>query len=119
YYRRMNFILRIVVTGLVAYFLQKILSGVHIASWQAGIGFALLLSLMNALLKPILEFISFPITCISFGLYLFVINALMVMATDYFICSVKIDCFWWALIFSLLLSLVSGALSGMMKKERR
>lgn len=108
----MNFIIRTLITAAVAYGLTYILTGVHFAGFQAAIVFSLFLALLNAVVKPILQFFSLPITIITFGLFLLVINALVILIADHFMDSVKIDGFWWALIFSIALSLCSSVLQG-------
>ncbi len=106
----MNFILKVLVTGLIAYLLPAILSGVKIADMKTAALFALVLALLNAIVKPILVILTIPVTIISLGLFLLIINALMVMLAANFFKGVEVDGFWWALIFSILLSLGSSIL---------
>jgi putative membrane protein len=65
---------------------------------------------LNAILKPILVILTLPITLVTFGLFLFVINAAIILLADKFIDGFVVDGFWWALLFSLLLSIVSAVL---------
>jgi len=106
----MNFILKVLITGLIAYLLQNILSGVRIVDMKTAALFALVLALFNAIVKPVLVILTIPVTVFTLGLFLLVINAFMVLLTAHFFEGVFVDGFWWALIFSILLSIGSSVL---------
>src|ERR1700761_6842746 len=106
----MNFLLRIVITAVVAFALSYILPGVHIFSFWTAIKVALVLAILNFLLKPILVILTLPITIVTFGLFLFIINAIIVWFVGYLVSGFHIDSFMWALLFSLLLSLLTSIL---------
>ena len=107
----MNFILRLLISGIIAYVLAKILSGVHISNITTAIIFALVLACLNAIVKPILVLLTLPITVVTLGLFLFVINALIILLADKLLDGIRVDGFWWALIFSIILSVFSSALN--------
>jgi putative membrane protein len=111
----MNFIMRIIITSIVAFGLSYILSGVHFDTFTSAIVLAIVLAILNAIVKPILIFITLPITVVTLGLFLFVINAVIILLTDSLIKDFHVDGFWWALLFSLLLSIVTSVLY----KEKR
>jgi len=113
----MNFIIRLLITAISAFLLSKILSGVHFDSFGATIIFAIVLGLLNLIVKPILSILSLPITIITLGLFSFVINAFMILLTDYFMSSMAVDGFLWALLFSILLSIVTSAFSIIFEKD--
>jgi putative membrane protein len=71
---------------------------------------ALVLAILNAIVKPILIFITLPITVVTLGLFLFVINALIILLADKLLKGFQVNGFWWALLFSLLLSIVTSVL---------
>ncbi|MFT4093021.1 MAG: phage holin family protein [Niabella sp.] len=106
----MNFILKVLVTALIAYLLQKILAGVRIADIKTAALFALVLALLNAIVKPVLVILTIPVTVLTLGLFLLVINAFMVLLAAHFFKGVYVAGFWWALAFSILLSLGSSVL---------
>ena len=114
----MNFIMRIVVTSIVAFGLSYILSGVQIDTFTTAIVLALVLAILNAIVKPILIFVTLPITVVTLGLFLFVINALIILLADKFIKGFNVDGFWWALLFSLLLSIVTSVLYKEKREEK-
>jgi putative membrane protein len=113
----MNFLIRIIITALVAFGLSYLLDGVHIDAFTTALILALVLAVLNALVKPILVILTLPITILTLGLFLLVINALIIMLGDRFIDGFKVDGFWWALLFSILLSVVSSILYSVGKKE--
>lgn len=107
----MNFILRLLISGIIVYVLSKILSGVHISDIGTAIIFALVLACLNAIIKPILIFLTLPITIVTLGLFLFVINALIILLAAKLMNGIRIDGFWWALLFSIILSVFSSAIN--------
>ena len=102
--------MRIIVTSVIAFGLSYILKGIKIDSFWTAIILAVVLAVLNAILKPILIILTLPITLVTFGLFLFVINAAIILLADKFIDGFDVDGFWWALLFSLLLSTVSAVL---------
>jgi len=107
----MNFIVRLLLIALVAYGVSMILSGVHIQNYWAAIWFALILSALNAFVKPLLVILTIPITILTLGLFLFVINAIIIIIADKLMDSIRIDGFLYALVFSLILSAFSTAIN--------
>jgi putative membrane protein len=106
----MNFIIRIIVSAVVAFGLSRILSGIQIKEFTTALILALVLAVLNAIIKPILIILTLPITIITFGLFLFVINALIILLASDFVKGFKVDGFWWALLFSFLLSILTSIL---------
>ncbi len=113
----MNFIIRVLISGTIAYILSKILSGVHISSFGAAIIFALVLACFNAIVKPVLVILTLPVTVLTLGLFLFVINAVIILLSAYVMDGIKIDSFWWALLFSIALSVFSSAAQKALEKD--
>jgi putative membrane protein len=106
----MNIILRIIISAVVAFALSYVLSGVHIQSFVTALILAIVLGLLNILVKPILIILTLPITIFTFGLFLFVINALIILLAAKFVNGFRVDGFWWALLFSLLISILTSFL---------
>lgn len=106
----MKFLLRIVITAVVAFGLSSVLPGIHIDTFWTAIVLSLVLAVLNYLLKPILIILTLPITILTFGFFLFIINAAIVLLASKFVDGFRVDGFWWALLFSLLLSLVTSIL---------
>ena len=114
----MNFIIRLLITAAIAYILSKILSGVQIDDYITAIIFAFVLALLNGFIKPLLILFTLPITIITLGLFLFVINALIIIIADKFIDGIQVDGFFWALLFSLILSIFTSATDAAMKDDK-
>lgn len=106
----MNTIIKLIITAVVAYFLPHLLSGVHVNNFTSALIFAIVLGLLNLIVKPILHFFSFPITLFTLGLFALVINAVIILLADHFTDGINIDGFWWALIFSIALSIITSVL---------
>ena len=106
----MRFIIRILLTGIVVFFLARFLPGVTVTGYWTAVVVALVLALLNALVKPVLILLTLPVTIITLGLFLLVINAIIILLADAFISGFGVAGFWVALIFSLLLSLVQAIL---------
>ena len=108
----MNLIIRLLVTAVVAFFLTKILSGVHFDGFSTAIVFAIVLGILNLIVSPVLKILGLPLTIITLGLFSLVINAWVILIADYFIDGMTIDGFWWAFIFSIALSLITSLVNG-------
>ncbi len=103
----MNFLLRILVSAIAVILTSYLLPGVHIENFLSAILVAFVLAILNSILKPILVILTIPITVITFGLFLLVINAIIILIAGEFITGFIVDGFWWALIFSIILSFIS------------
>lgn len=106
----MNFLINLFVNGVAVYLASMILPGVKVDGFIPAIIVALVLGLINAFLKPLLLLLTLPINVLTLGLFTFVINALVIIIADKFIGSFAVSNFWWALIFSLVLSFVAAIL---------
>ncbi|MFT3703992.1 MAG: phage holin family protein [Agriterribacter sp.] len=106
----MNFIIKLLVTAAVAFGLAHLLKGIHIDTYWTALVFAFILAIVNVIVRPILIVLTIPLTIITLGLFLFVINALMVLLASKLVDGIRIDGFWWALLFGLILSIVSSLL---------
>ncbi|MGO3707410.1 MAG: phage holin family protein [Mesonia hippocampi] len=114
----MKLILKILITAFIVVALANLLPGVAIKSYWTGIGVAIVLGIMNALVKPVLIIFTLPVTIITFGLFLLVINAAIILMTTGLINGFYVDNFWWALLFSLLLSFFQAALFSIFERDR-
>jgi putative membrane protein len=106
----MNIVVRIIISAVVAFGLSYILHGIHIDTFLTAIVLAIVLAILNSIVKPILIILTFPITILTFGLFLFVINACIILLAGKFVRGFTVDGFWWALLFSLLLSVITSLL---------
>lgn len=100
-------IARLLMYSIAVLITAYILPGVHVKDFWIAVVVATLLTLLNAFLKPILIILTIPITFFTLGLFLLVINALIIILTDYLVRGFEVDGFWWALLFSIVLSFLS------------
>ncbi len=113
----MRWIINLLITAVVVFVLSKLLEPhVSINSFTTAIIFALVLALLNAIVKPLLIILTLPLTIITLGLFLLVINVLIILLADKFVSGIKIDGFLWAFLFGLLLSIVSAILHRLQKR---
>jgi putative membrane protein len=108
-----QFIVTWVVTALSMLITSYIIPGIEISTAQAAVIGAMVFGLINAIVKPILLLFTLPLTILSLGLFLFVINAICFSLVAYFTPGFEVDGFFNALFGSILVSLVSGFLSKM------
>jgi putative membrane protein len=116
----MRFIGKLLVTALAALVASYLLPGVTIDSGTTAFILALVLALLNGILKPILIFLTIPITIVTLGLFLLVINILIILWASNIVDGFVVDNWWAALWFSILLSIVSAVLEAIIgtKKKR-
>ncbi|HUH35383.1 MAG TPA: phage holin family protein [Moheibacter sp.] len=103
----MRSIISFLLTGLIVLGLAHLLPGVEVSSFWGALLVALVLGILNAFVRPILVFLTLPATLITFGLFLWVINAIIILLASWFLGDYfHVTSFWWALLFSFLLSVV-------------
>ncbi|HEY6502670.1 MAG TPA: phage holin family protein [Chitinophagaceae bacterium] len=106
----MKLIIRLLVSAAVIFILAQVLPGVHVNNYGTAVWFAVVLALLNVFLKPVLVIFTLPLTLVTFGLFLFIINAITVLLASDWVSGFQIDNFGWGLLFSLLLTLITSLL---------
>jgi putative membrane protein len=101
----MKFIVKILLLGLLVLLLANFMPGVAVSGYGSAILVALVLSVLNAVVRPILVLLSLPITILTLGLFLLVINALIILLADALLSSFDVNGFWIAFLLSILISL--------------
>jgi putative membrane protein len=101
----MNFLIKWLVYALGIGIAAYILPGVHLKGVFAALVTAAILGLVNGVLRPILFIFTLPLTILTLGLFTFVLNAFMVLLSAAIVEGFTVDGFWWALLFSLVLSI--------------
>lgn len=113
----MRFLIRLLMTAVVVVLLAKFLPGVSVAGYLTAVIVAVVLVILNIIVKPILVLFTLPVTIVTFGLFLLVINAVIILLADAFVSGFNVDGFWVALIFSLLLSIVQAILFSLLPDD--
>lgn len=110
----MKLILKILITAVLVVFISRFMPGVHVAGFTTALFVAIVLGLLNIFIKPILVILTLPVTILSLGLFLLVINALMILLCSNIVGGFGVDSFWTALLFSVILSLSQSILNGIL-----
>lgn len=103
----LGFILHLVLTAGALLIVARLVGGVHVSGFGAALIGALVLGLVNAIVRPIMILLTLPITLLTLGLFLFVINALMLWLVAALVPGIRISGFGAALLGSLLLTLLN------------
>lgn len=106
----MNIIVRLVLSAVAVIVTSYLLPGVKVDGFGAALIVGLVIIILNAIVKPILVILTLPATIVTLGLFLFVINAIIIMIADSIVPGFSVDGFWWALIFSFILSIINSFL---------
>lgn len=114
----MKLILRILLTALAVVLLAKFLPGIHVEDYTSAIFVAIVLGLLRVTVKPLLILFTLPVTVITLGLFLLAINAFIIMIAGSFLDGFAVDGFWWALLFSLLLSFLQSIFFSLLKENK-
>ena len=115
----MNQILRLLLNAVAVFVLAHVLNGVSVDSYITAIIVALVLAILNLLVKPILVIFTLPATILTLGLFLFVINGLIILLADKFIDGFTVSSIWTAILFSILLSILQSLLQSFLKSDTK
>ncbi|MFI5148719.1 MAG: phage holin family protein [Bacteroidia bacterium] len=113
----MNFILKILVSTL-SVLLTAWLLGVYIDNILTAVMVALVLAFLNSVIKPLMILLSLPVTIFTFGLFLLVINSVIILLASRIVNGFHIEGFWTAMGFSIVLSLITSVLDRIRKREQ-
>lgn len=100
----------LLINSLVIFFGAYLLDGVSVKNYLTALGVAILLGLINIFIKPLIIFLTLPLTILTLGLFIWVINAWMIMLIDKLVEGFTVRNFWWALLFGLFISILNGIL---------
>jgi putative membrane protein len=112
----MTILINWLLSSLVIIVGAYILPGVHVESFLTALVLAIVLGIINALLKPILILLTLPINILSLGLFTLVINAALIMLATVIVPGFKVDSFWWALLYGIVLSFLNWFVFQIVKK---
>lgn len=111
----MEILINLLIYSLAVYITAKILPGVTVKDFSTAVAVTVILGVVNAFVKPAFIFLTLPVTILTFGLFAFIINALMILLTDAIVPGFEVRNFWWAIGFSFFLSLVSSVIFSLTK----
>ncbi|MDO8462772.1 MAG: phage holin family protein [bacterium] len=111
----MTFLLQWAVYALSVGIAAYVLPGVSVSGVPAAAVAALILGIVNAFVRPLLLILTLPVTVLSLGLFAFVINALLILLVAAIVPGFAVAGFWWAVLLSIVLTIVRFALSGLLR----
>ncbi|GAA4741950.1 phage holin family protein [Flavisolibacter ginsenosidimutans] len=107
----MGFIIKILAVAVAVYLTAHLLPGVVLRDVQTAVIVALVLAVFNAIVKPVLVVLTLPITILTLGLFLLIINIIIVKLADYFIDGFAVHGWLTALLFSFIVSFISAVIT--------
>ena len=110
----MNLLIKIIITAALVLLISNFMPGVHVESFTTALLVAIVLGLLNVFIKPIIVVFTFPVTILTLGLFLLVINAIIILLCDEIVGGFRVDTFWTALFFSIILSLSQSIMNGIL-----
>jgi putative membrane protein len=113
-----SMIVRFLLSGLAVLLASYLLPGVRVEHYGYALLVAALLSIVNVVVKPLLILFTIPLTILTLGLFLLVINAIMILLVSALVPKFQVDGFWWALAFSLILSVFNSIFSEWVDEKR-
>lgn len=113
----MKAIIKILLTAVAVIVLSKLLPGVVVDSFVTAVVVAIVLALLKFIVKPILVLLTLPVTILTFGLFIFIINAVIILIAGHFVGGFAVSGIWIALLFSILLSIFQSILFSLIKED--
>lgn len=104
-------LIRFLVTGIAVLVASQVVPGISLDSLSAGIAAAVVLALLNALVRPVLYLLSLPFIILTLGLFMIIVNALLLQFAAWLVKGFYVDGFWPSALGALLISLVSTVLN--------
>lgn len=105
-----NFLVQLLITAAAVILAAKVLPGIGVDRFRTALLVALVLSALNFFVKPLIILLTLPVTIFTFGLFLFVINAAMIVLAGKLVPGFRVNSLGWGLLFSLVLSFITYVL---------
>jgi putative membrane protein len=112
-------VIRFLITGVSVFLASHIIPGIRVDTVGAGIAAALLLALLNAIVRPVLYLLSLPFIILTLGLFIVIINAFLLQFVDWLVDGFEVLGFWAGFWGALVISIVSGILNLMVSEQGR
>ncbi|HAH56224.1 MAG TPA: hypothetical protein DCM02_13330 [Flavobacterium sp.] len=114
----MKLLLKILITSGLVLLISHFMTGVHVPNFLTALLVAVVLGLLNLFIKPIFVLLTLPLTVFTLGLFLLVINAIIILICTKIVGGFTVDTFFTALLFSLVLSLSQSILYAIIGKDK-
>lgn len=103
----------LLINGMAVFVTAYVLEGIKVDSFATALIVGIVLGVVNTFLRPILLFLTLPFNVLTLGLFTFILNGLMVVITSNLVPGFYVEGLWWAIVFSLVLTLVSWFLNNL------
>lgn len=107
----MEILINWVIAAMVIFSVAYVLPGVHVANFTSALVAALVMGIINVVLKPVLIVLTLPINILTLGLFALALNAFLILMAAKIVPGFKVDSFWWAVIFSIVVSTINSVLN--------
>ena len=114
----MDILINLLLSAIAVVVSAYILPGVKVDGFLTALVVAIVLSVVNTFVKPLVLLLTLPINILTLGLFTFIVNALMILLVSAIVPGFKVDGILWALVFSVVLSLVSSAIFMLFPNKR-
>jgi len=114
----MKLLFRILITSVLVLIISHLMRGVHVANFTTALFVAIVLGLLNIFIKPVLVILTLPMTVLTLGLFLLIINALIILFCDAIVGGFSVDSFFTALLFSIILSVSQSLMYSLFGENR-
>ncbi len=111
----MSPIINLLMSAIAIFVTGQILPGIKIESFITAVVVAVVLAVVNILVKPILLILTLPFNILTFGLFTFVLNGLLILLASSLVAGFSVANIWWAILFSLVVSIITSVLRGLTK----
>ena len=115
----MKLITKLLLNAIAVFIIAYFLKGVSVDSYITALIVAIVLSVLNLFVKPVLIVLTLPITIVTLGLFLLIINALIILLADKLIDGFSVSSIWIAVLFSILLSVLQSVLHSLLKDDKK
>lgn len=109
----MQIIIRLILSALTVFIAANILPGIKVSNFTTALIVAVVLGVINTFIKPVLVILTLPINVLTLGLFMLVINGFLVFLTSRIVPGFFVENFWWAIIFSLVITFISSFLNNL------
>lgn len=106
----MQILIQLIINALIVYLGAIILPGIHIDDFLTAILVAIMIALFNVSIKPIMTLLTWPITFLTLGFFLFILNGLLILLIAKIVPGFQIDSIWWGILFNIFISIVGSIL---------
>ena len=113
----MKLIIKLLLNALIVVLLSKLLSGVNVDGYGTAVIVAIVIALLNLTVKPLLIILTLPVTLITLGLFLLIINGIIIWMAHKLVDGFEVSSFWMGVLFSILLTVFQSILYSLLKED--